>query len=166
LNKEVPLKYYDRFAENTKRSDYTDAALLSTSGDNMHPLLLQDALRKRGYTLPKSTIKTPSNYNRHDPRYYNLDGKYGDETKNALLDWQNKNSIKQQNGGTLDQFQQGGKIDHSDDKDMVNGVASILPRVESKSNRLKLANQLSKQFNREKVKYDLPSFLAKSKVKK
>lgn len=60
----------------------------------------------------------------------------------------------------------GGKIDHSHDKDMVNGVASILRRVESKSNRLKLANQLSKQFNREKVKYDLPSFLAKSKVKK
>jgi hypothetical protein len=25
---------------------------------------------------------------------------------------------------------------------------------------------LAKQFNREKVKYDLPSFLAKSKVKK
>jgi hypothetical protein len=63
-------------------------------------------------------------------------------------------------------YERGGKIDHSDDKDMVNGVASILRRVESKSNRLKLANQLSKQFNREKVKYDLPSFLAKSKVKK
>jgi hypothetical protein len=60
----------------------------------------------------------------------------------------------------------GGKVDHSNDRDMVNGVASILRRVESKSNRLKLANQLSKQFNREKVKYDLPSFLAKSKVKK
>jgi hypothetical protein len=60
----------------------------------------------------------------------------------------------------------GGKVDHSDDKDMVNGVASILRRVESKSNRLKLANQLSKQFNREKVKYDLASFLNKSKVKK
>jgi hypothetical protein len=60
----------------------------------------------------------------------------------------------------------GGKVDHSDDKEMVDGIASILRRVESKSNRLKLANQLSKQFNREKVKYDLSSFLAKSKVKK
>jgi hypothetical protein len=63
-------------------------------------------------------------------------------------------------------YERGGKIDHSDDKDMVNGVASILRRVESKPNRLKLANQLSKQFDREKVKYDLTSFLAKSKVKK
>ena len=63
-------------------------------------------------------------------------------------------------------LKEGGKIDHSNDKDMVNGVASILRRVESKPNRLKLANQLSKQFNREKVKYDLPSFLSKSKVKK
>ena len=61
-------------------------------------------------------------------------------------------------------YKNGGKIE--DDKDMVNGVASILRRVESKPNRLKLANQLSKQFNREKVKYDLPSFLNKSKVKK
>jgi hypothetical protein len=62
------------------------------------------------------------------------------------------------------QLKNGGKA--SNDKQMVDGVASILRRVEDKQNRLKLANQLSKQFNREKVKYDLPSFLAKSKVKK
>ena len=61
-------------------------------------------------------------------------------------------------------YKNGGKIE--DDKDMVNGVASILRRVKDPKNRLQLANQLSKQFNREKVKYDLPSFLAKSKVKK
>jgi hypothetical protein len=61
-------------------------------------------------------------------------------------------------------YKNGGKA--SNDKEMVNGVASILRRVEDKQNRLKLANQLAKQFNREKVKYDLPSFLAKSKVKK
>ena len=74
----------------------------------------------------------------------------------------------QQNTPTypLTRMDNGGKVDHSNDKDMVNGVASILRRVESKPNRLKLANQLSKQFNREKVKYDLTSFLAKSKVKK
>lgn len=64
------------------------------------------------------------------------------------------------------QFKDGGETDHDDDKDMVNGVASILRRVKDKKNRLQLANQLSKQFDREKVKYDLPSFLAKSKVKK
>jgi hypothetical protein len=62
------------------------------------------------------------------------------------------------------QLKNGGKA--SNDKQMVDGVASILRRVEDKQNRLKLANQLAKQFNREKVKYDLPSFLAKSKVKK
>ena len=61
-------------------------------------------------------------------------------------------------------YKNGGKIE--DDKDMVNGVASILRRVKDPKNRLQLANQLSKQFDREKVKYDLPSFLAKSKVKK
>lgn len=61
-------------------------------------------------------------------------------------------------------YKDGGKA--SNDKQMVDGVASILRRVEDKQNRLKLANQLAKQFNREKVKYSLPSFLAKSKVKK
>jgi hypothetical protein len=61
-------------------------------------------------------------------------------------------------------FAKGGKA--SDDKEMVNGVASILRRVKDPKNRLQLANQLSKQFNREKVKYDLASFLNKSKVKK
>ena len=61
---------------------------------------------------------------------------------------------------------EGGKVDHSNDDDMVNGVASILRRVKDKKNRLQLANQLSSQFNREKVKYDLNDFLNKSKVKK
>jgi len=63
-------------------------------------------------------------------------------------------------------YKQGGNIDHSDDKDMVNGVASILRRVKDKDNRLQLANQLSSQFNREKVNYNLNDFLNKSKVKK
>jgi len=63
-------------------------------------------------------------------------------------------------------YKQGGNIDHSDDKDMVNGVASILRRVKDKDNRLQLANQLSSQFKREKVNYNLNDFLNKSKVKK
>jgi hypothetical protein len=63
-------------------------------------------------------------------------------------------------------LKKGGEIDHDDDKEMVDGVASILRRVESKPNRLQLANQLSKQFNREKVNYNLAEFLKKSKVKK
>ena len=99
LNKEVPLKYYDRFRNNFKNGDYTDAALLSTSGDNMNALLLQRALKERGYSLPKSTTK-----------YGYLDGKYGDETKNALLDWQNKNKKKKYGGNSntwLVQYQTG-----------------------------------------------------------
>jgi len=67
-------------------------------------------------------------------------------------------------GVDINQLKNGGKT--SDDKQMVDGVASILRRVKDKKNRLQLANQLSKQFNREKVKYDLASFLKKSKVKK
>lgn len=64
-------------------------------------------------------------------------------------------------------FGEGGEVeDHDDDKEMVDGVASILRGVKSKTNRLQLANKLAKQFNREKVKYDLASFLKKSKVKK
>jgi hypothetical protein len=63
-------------------------------------------------------------------------------------------------------FKEGGELEGDDDKEMVDGVASILRRVKDKKNRLQLANQLSKQFNREKVKYDLSSFLAKSKIKK
>lgn len=63
-------------------------------------------------------------------------------------------------------FKKGGKVDHSNDDDMVNGVASILRRVKDKKNRLQLANQMSSQFNKEKVKYSLNDFLNKSKVKK
>lgn len=46
------------------------------------------------------------------------------------------------------------------------GVAGILRGVKSKSNRLQLANKMAKQFNREKVNYNLADFLKKSKVKK
>jgi hypothetical protein len=66
----------------------------------------------------------------------------------------------------LRRMEEGGEVEDDDDKEMIDGVASILRRVKDKKNRLQLANQLAKQFNREKVKYDLPSFLAKSKVKK
>ena len=69
-------------------------------------------------------------------------------------------------GVDINQLKKGGEVEDDDDKEMVDGVASILRRVKDPKNRLQLANQLSKQFDREKVKYDLPSFLAKSKVKK
>lgn len=65
------------------------------------------------------------------------------------------------------QFKKGGEVeDDNDDKEMVDGVASILRGVKSKSNRLQLANKLAKQFNREEVNYNLPSFLKKSNIKK
>lgn len=63
-------------------------------------------------------------------------------------------------------FEEGGEVeDHDDDKEMVDGVAGILRGVKSKSNRLQLANKMAKQFNREKVNYNLADFLKKSKVK-
>ena len=63
-------------------------------------------------------------------------------------------------------MEEGGEAEDDDDKEMVDGVASILRGVKDKKNRLQLANKLAKQFNREKVKYSLPEFLKKSKVKK
>jgi hypothetical protein len=65
----------------------------------------------------------------------------------------------------LRRMEEGGEVE-DDDKEMVDGVASILRGVKSKTNRLQLANKLAKQFNREKVKYSLPSFMAKSNVSK
>ena len=68
-------------------------------------------------------------------------------------------------------FEEGGEVEEKeeeddDDKEMVEGVASILRGVKDKKNRLQLANKLAKQFNREKVNYNLADFLKKSKVKK
>lgn len=62
------------------------------------------------------------------------------------------------------QFKNGGE--KSEDKEMVDGVAGILRGVKDKKNRLQLANKMAKQFNREKVSYNLSSFLKKSKVKR
>jgi len=66
------------------------------------------------------------------------------------------------------QMEEGGEVEEEDDddKEMVEGVASILRGVKDKKNRLQLANKLAKQFDREKVKYNLADFLKKSKVKK
>ena len=69
-------------------------------------------------------------------------------------------------GVDINQLKNGGEVEDDDDKEMVEGVASILRDVKSKKNRLQLANKLSKQFNREKVEYNLADFLKKSKVKK
>ena len=85
LNQDVPLRDSKRFFDILNYSDYTDNALLNIkagSGD-YDVSELQRALVKRGYKLPKSTKQDGS-----------LDGTWGDETKNALLDYQIKNKTK------------------------------------------------------------------------
>jgi len=79
--------------DNLYDSFYNDAKdpLLNTSintfekhsSDKYLIKLLQEVLFEKGYKLPKSTNK-----------YGGFDGIWGDETKNALLDWQNKNNKK------------------------------------------------------------------------
>ena len=82
----------------------------------------------------------------------------GSRLKGAYKNSKSLNKRKMSKGGEIEE--------DDDDKEMVDGVASILRGVKSKKNRLQLANKLAKQFNREKVKYSLPEFLKKSKVKK
>ena len=86
INQDVPLRDSKRFFDNLQSSEYTDNALLNIkagSGD-YDVSELQRALVKRGYKLPKSTKK-----------YGGFDGIWGDETKNALLDYQTKNKLEQ-----------------------------------------------------------------------
>mgnify|MGYP003756043747 CR=1 FL=1 len=77
--------YYKDYNGQKKRMYYSDKELseLDVNKKNFDTLALQRELRNRGYELPKSTKKDGS-----------LDGIWGDETKNALLDWQNKNKNK------------------------------------------------------------------------
>ena len=85
INQDVPLRDSKRFYDPLQLSDYTDNALLNIkagSGD-YDVSELQRALVKRGYKLPKSTKKDGT-----------FDGIWGDETKNALLDYQTKNKTK------------------------------------------------------------------------
>jgi hypothetical protein len=67
------------------RQYYSDKELLELdiNKKNFDTLALQEELRNRGYKLPKSTKEDGT-----------LDGIWGDETKNALLDYQIKNKTK------------------------------------------------------------------------
>lgn len=85
INQDVPLRDSKRFYNPLQYSDYTDKALLNIipgSGD-YDVKELQRILVKKGYKLPKSTKKDGT-----------FDGVWGDETKNALLDYQTKNKPK------------------------------------------------------------------------
>jgi len=96
INQDVPLRDSKRFYDVLQYSDYTDNALLNIkpgSGD-YDVKELQRALTTRGYKLPKSTKKDGS-----------FDGIWGDETENALLDYQTKNNMnnlpKKSYGGAI-----------------------------------------------------------------
>ena len=86
-----PIEIYDRLYYkdygdgNNKRMYYTDKELsqLDINKKDFDTLALQRELSNRGYKLPKSTKQDGS-----------FDGIWGDETKNALLDYQIKNKTK------------------------------------------------------------------------
>jgi len=86
-----PFEIYDRIYikdygdGQKKRMYYTDKELLELdiNKKNFDTLALQIELSNRGYKLPKSTKKDGT-----------FDGIWGDETKNALLDYQIKNKTK------------------------------------------------------------------------
>ena len=87
----APYEIYDRIYlkdygdGKQKRMYYTDKELseIDVNKKNFDTLALQRELNNRGYKLPKS-IKSDGTF----------DGIWGDETKNALLDWQNRNKPK------------------------------------------------------------------------
>lgn len=83
-------KYYKDYGDGVKKTMYyTDKELseLDVNKKNFDTLALQRELSSRGYKLPKSTKK--------DGKF---DGKWGEETKNALLEYkksQNKKEFKE-----------------------------------------------------------------------
>lgn len=85
-----PFEIYDRIYTKDygdgkqKRMYYTDKELseLNINKKDFDTLGLQRELSNRGYKLPESTKQDGS-----------LDGIWGDETKNALLDWRNKQPL-------------------------------------------------------------------------
>ena len=87
-----PFEIYDRIYikdygdGQKKRMYYSDKELseLDIDKKNFDTLALQRELSNRGYNLPKSTKKDGT-----------FDGVWGNEIKNALLDYQSKNKTKQ-----------------------------------------------------------------------
>lgn len=103
-----PFEIYDRvYVKNygdkgLKRMFYTDEELSKLNPDkkNFDTLALQRELNNRGYELPKS--KREEKYEdliRRDYMPDIFDGVFGEETKQALLDYQSKN--KKMYGGKL-----------------------------------------------------------------
>ena len=99
LNKPFEIygrKYYKDYGDGVKREMfYSDKELMSLDPKkkNFDTLALQEELYKRGYNLEGSITKDGD-----------LDGILGEETINALLDWQSKNKgkvPKKEDGGTM-----------------------------------------------------------------
>jgi hypothetical protein len=63
-------------------------------------------------------------------------------------------------------FEEGGEVEdeNDDDKEMVDGIASILTRVKDKNNRKQIANKMILDFKKEGVKYNLKDFKKSAKV--
>lgn len=61
-------------------------------------------------------------------------------------------------------FEEGGEVEDDDDKEMVDGIASILTRVKDKNNRKQIANEMILDFKKEGVKYNLKDFRKSAKV--
>ena len=101
-----PFEIYDRvyvknYGKDLKKLFYTDEELSKLNPDkkNFDTLALQRELNNRGYKLPKSTKKESENDSRTSFLPNSFDGVFGDETKQALLDYQSKN--KKMYGGKL-----------------------------------------------------------------
>lgn len=101
-----PFEIYDRvyvknYGKDLKKLFYTDEELSKLNPDkkNFDTLALQRELTNRGYKLPKSTKKESENDSRTHFMPNMFDGILGEETKQALLDYQSKN--KKMYGGKL-----------------------------------------------------------------
>ena len=64
----------------------------------------------------------------------------------------------------LGKWEEGGKISHENDKEMVDGIADILQRVKDSDNRKEIANKMISDFKKENVNYNRKEFLTKSNL--
>ena len=51
------------------------------------------------------------------------------------------------------------ELDDNNDYQMVAGIIDILKKVKDKENRMQIANDMIKQFKKEKIKFDYDNFL-------
>ena len=51
------------------------------------------------------------------------------------------------------------ELEDNNDYQMVSGIIDILKKVKDKENRMEIANDMVKQFKKEKIKFDYKKFL-------